>query len=220
MRRAVLLLSPLMAVSALAQDPVDLVPLKNWLSLQKNLRSVEADFVQSRSLRTLRKPITSPGKLWFTANGELHWELGIPPKTVFLRNKEGAFLIQPVKKRFQTLAVGTGAPGATQGFQMPEFPLAADLGEFTKRFEVLKIEPHPEHCDAEVLPRDAQAKKYVQVLRLRFDPKNGQLHFFEVVGKDGSSLKTEFSNVRLNQKIDPSVFTFDLNGYRSDSEKH
>ena len=101
---------------------------------------------------------------------------------------------------------------------MPEFPLAADLGEFTKRFEVLKLEAQAAHCDAEVLPRDALAKKYVQVLRLRFDPKNGHLHSFEVVGKDGSSLKTEFSNIRINQKIAPSVFTFDLNGYRSDSE--
>ncbi len=219
MRRATLLLSPLLVVSALAQDPVDLAPLKNWLSLQKSLKTLEADFVQSRSLRTLRKPITTSGKLWFTANGDLHWELGAPPKTVFLRNREGSFLIQPVKKRFQTLTVGADAPTGTQGFQMPEFPLAADLGEFTKRFEVLKVEPQPTHCDAEVLPRDAQAKKYLQVLRLRFDPKNGQLYSFEVVGKDGSSLKTEFSNVRINQKIDPSVFTFDPNGYRSDSEK-
>jgi outer membrane lipoprotein-sorting protein len=81
------------------------------------------------------------------------------------------------------------------------------------------VEPQPSHCDAEVLPRDAQAKKYVQVLRLRFDPENGQLYFFELVGKDGSSLKTEFSNVQINPKIAPSVFTFDLNGYRSDSEK-
>lgn len=218
MRRAALLLSPLLAVSAFAQDAVDLAPLKNWLVLQKGLRSVEADFVQSRSLRTLRKPLTSPGKLWFTSTGDLHWELGAPPKTVFLRNKTGSFLIQPVKKRFQTLTPGADAPVGMQGFQLPEFPLAADLGEFTKRFEVLKIESQAAHCDLEVLPREGLAKKYVQVLRLRFDPKNGQLHSFEVVGKDGSSLKTEFSNIRINQKIDPSVFTFELNGYRSDSE--
>ncbi len=102
---------------------------------------------------------------------------------------------------------------------MPEFPLASDIGEFTKRFEVLKVQSEATHCDMEVLPREALAKKYVQVLRLRFDPKNGPLHSFEIVGKDGSSLKTEFSNIRLNQKIDPSVFTFDLNGYRSNSEK-
>lgn len=219
MPHAALLLSPFLAVSALAQDPVDLSPLKNWLSVQKSIRSVQADFVQSRSMRTLRKPITSQGKLWFTANGNLHWELGAPPRTVFLRNKEGSFLIQPLKKRFQTLHMGADASNGKQEFQMPEFPLAADLGEFTKRFEVLKVEPQPSHCDAEVLPRDAQAKKYVQVLRLRFDPENGHLHFFELVGKDGSSLKTEFSNVQINQKIAPSVFTFDLNGYRSDSEK-
>lgn len=219
MRCNALFLFSLLAVPALAQEPLDLAPLKSWLALQKSLRSVEADFVQSRSLRTLRKPLTSPGKLWFTSNGDLHWELGTPPKTVFLRNKDGSFLILPPKKRFQTLNTGGDSPTAAPEFQMPEFPLASDIGEFTKRFEVLKVQSEATHCDMEVLPREALAKKYVQVLRLRFDPKNGPLHSFEIVGKDGSSLKTEFSNIRLNQKIDPSVFTFDLNGYRSNSEK-
>jgi len=219
MRCNALFLFSLLAVPALAQEPLDLAPLKSWLALQKSLRSVEADFVQSRSLRTLRKPLTSPGKLWFTSNGDLHWEVGTPPKTVFLRNKDGSFLILPPKKRFQTLNTGGDSPTAAPEFQMPEFPLASDIGEFTKRFEVLKVQSEATHCDMEVLPREALAKKYVQVLRLRFDPKNGPLHSFEIVGKDGSSLKTEFSNIRLNQKIDPSVFTFDLNGYRSNSEK-
>ena len=42
---------------------------------------------------------------------------------------------------------------------------------------------------------------------------NGHLIAFEMALRDGSSMRNEFSNVRVNQKLDRSVFHYDLTGY-------
>ncbi len=219
MRLAPSALCVLLASSALAQDSLDLAPLKKWILLQKELRTLEADFVQTRSLRTLRSPVAVPGKLWFNSGGDLHWELGNPPKTIFLRNKEGSFLIHPQKLRYETIAIDKAAPGAPQNFPMLEFPIASSFGDFCNQFEVTKIKTEGAQCHLEFIPKEAQARKYVQTIRLDFETQTGELQFLEFVSRDGSSLKTEFSNVRTNRKLDNAVFAFDLNGYRADSPK-
>ena len=64
-----------------------------------------------------------------------------------------------------------------------------------------------------MLPRDAQARKFLAALKLDFNTANGHLLAFEMVTRDGSSLRNEFSNVQVNPKIDRGVFDFDLTGY-------
>ena len=36
---------------------------------------------------------------------------------------------------------------------------------------------------------------------------------FEMAFRDGSSMRNEFSNVKMNQKIDHHIFDFDFTGY-------
>ena len=61
--------------------------------------------------------------------------------------------------------------------------------------------------------RDPQARKALAAFRLDFDLEDGRLLDFELALKDGSSLRNEFTNVRLNGKIDPHVFDYDFTGY-------
>lgn len=87
---------------ASAQSP-DLAPLKKWVARQAEIRTVQADFVQSRTYRALRDPLTSRGRLLFSAPGSFRWEAGDPPKMIVLRKGESYFLIQPAKKRAERL---------------------------------------------------------------------------------------------------------------------
>jgi len=52
-----------------------------------------------------------------------------------------------------------------------------------------------------------------KVLKIDFDTASGHMLSFEMATKDGSSMRNEFSNVRVNQKIDRRVFDYDLTGY-------
>ncbi|MEI6715226.1 MAG: outer membrane lipoprotein carrier protein LolA [Verrucomicrobiota bacterium] len=219
MRLAALLPLILLSQTAFSQAPIDLAPVKRWISQQKELRSIEAEFVQTRSLRALRSPLSTPGKVWLNSTGEIRWELGNPPKTIFLRKKDTTLLIHPQKQRYTPITPGTDSPLNPQSFPMMELPIAHTLSDFTKRFEITQVQVEGDECHLEFLPKDPEARKLVQTIRIAFDTNNGHPKSFEAVTKDGSSLRNEFSNVRANQKLERSLFEFDLNGYQPEPQK-
>jgi outer membrane lipoprotein carrier protein len=205
-----LLVRPVRAADA----PPDLAPIKKWLLKQEDLRSVQADFTQTRALRALRSPIATPGRMWFSAPDLLRWELGEPAKTIVLRKGDTYYLIQPAKKKAERYkAENMAKKGGPMGFAMMTFPLAKDFPDFNRQFETLAVNVTDNHCHLAILPRDAQARKMLEAIKLDFDTASGHLLAFEMTTRDGSAMRSEFSNVRVNQKIDRRVFEYDLTGY-------
>ena len=49
--------------------------------------------------------------------------------------------------------------------------------------------------------------------RFDFDTTTGHLLSFEMATRDGSSMRSDFTNVHVNQKIDRHVFEYDFTGY-------
>jgi outer membrane lipoprotein-sorting protein len=204
----------LAAASARAAEAPDLTPVKKWLARQDEFRSVQADFTQTRSLRALRSPVAVAGRIWFSTPNSLRWELGDPPKTIVLRKADTYLVVQPAKKKAQRLsATSIGPESGARGFAMMEFPLAKDFADFQKKFDILSVNTDGARCHLEVLPRDAQARKFLSALKIDFDTTTGHLLTFEMATRDGSSMRNEFTNVRLNQKIDRRLFDYDLTGY-------
>jgi len=214
MRSLFTLLFLALAATTPAAEPLDLTPVKKWIARQEDFHSVQADFTQTRSLRALRSPIASPGRLTFVTPSSLRWELGEPAKTIVLRKGNTYTLIQPAKKKAERIPAGSiGQEGGAKGFAMMEFPLASDFADFQRKFEILAVSTEGDRCHLEILPRDAQARKFLSALKIDFDTKTSHMIAFEMATRDGSSMRNEFSNVRVNQKIDRRTFEFDLTGY-------
>ncbi len=216
MIRTAALFTLFLAASGLhAAEPLDFTPVKRWITRQEDFRSVTANFTQTRSLRALKSPLTSEGRLWFKAPSSFRWEMGTPAKTIVLRQGESIFLIQPAKKRAEKSPADAkpDKPSPMQAMGMMTFPFARDFGDFQRKFETLSITTEGTRCHLEVLPRDAQARKFLSALKLDFNTTNGHLLGFEMATREGSSLRNEFTNVQVNPKIAPAVFEFDFTGY-------
>jgi len=221
MRLPFLLLLSILAGTAPAAEPLDLTPIKKWIARQDDFHNVQADFTQTRALRALRSPVVTPGHLTFATPNSLRWELGEPAKTIVIRKGDTYLLIQPAKKKAERTSAGNiGQEGGAKGFAMMEFPLATDFAEFQKKFEILAVTTEGDRCHLEVLPRDAQARKFLSALKIDFDTKTGHMIAFEMATRDGSSMRNEFTNVRVNQKIDRRAFEFDLTGYEVTDAKN
>jgi outer membrane lipoprotein-sorting protein len=216
MIRVTLLLAALFFSDSLpAAESLDFSPVKRWIARQEDFRAVTADFIQTRSLRALKSPLASEGRLWFKAPSSFRWELGNPAKTIVLRKGDALFMIQPAKKRAERSSADArpGKPSPMQALGMMSFPFARDFGDFQRQFETLSISTEGTRCHLEVLPRDAQARKFLSALKLDFNTANGHLIGFELATREGSSLRNEFTNVQVNPKIPASVFDFDFTGY-------
>ena len=214
MRLLAFLLSLCAALPVSAADAPDLAPIRKWLAGQASVRTVQADFTQTRSFHALREPIASPGRLWFSAPHAFRWELGDPAKTIVLRRGDLYLIIQPTKQHAERLsAADVSGPAGGQGMPMMDFPFARDFDDFNRRFEVLSVTLQDTRCHVEMLPRDPRMRKLLAVAKIDFDTATGFLISFEFDTRDGSSLRNEFTNVRLNGKIDPARYEYDLTGY-------
>ena len=204
----------LVASTTFAGEDLDLSPLKKWILRQKEVRTVQANFTQTRSFRALKDPLTSPGRIYFSAPRFFRWEVGDPPKTVVLRKGDIAYLIQPTKQRAERFsAAELGRPGGANPLPMMNFPLADSFEDFNRQFEAQAISVEGTRCHVELQPRDVQSQKLLDFLKLDFDTATGYLIAFEVRTRDGSMMRNDFSNVRFNEKVDPRLFDYDLTGY-------
>jgi outer membrane lipoprotein-sorting protein len=192
----------------------NLAPIKQWIERQNDFRSVSADFVQTRSLRTLKSPLESPGHLWFVAPNTFRWELGKPAKTIVVRKGETMLIVTPAKRRAERQnANDAGGKSGMQSLAMLSFPLAESFADFQRKFEVLSVDVEGNRCRCEILPRDAGARRMMRAMTLEFDTRSAHVISLGFVARDGSSLENRFSNIRVNPQIDRDLFEIDLEGY-------
>lgn len=215
----------LLAVPADAAGPTpappDLAPIRQWITKQKDVRSVSADFTQTRALHTLRSPLTSSGRLWFLAPDWFRWELGDPPKTIIIGTPKGVTVIQPEKKR--AVRKPPSAPGALPDsgtLGMMRFPGGGSFEEFQRQVQVLALEVNGSKCHLEMLPRDAAATRGLSAIKLDFEPATGHWISLEIVTREGSSIRNDFSNVRVNPTIQKELFEYDLTGFKVTDEEN
>ncbi|MGE9271065.1 MAG: outer membrane lipoprotein carrier protein LolA, partial [Verrucomicrobiales bacterium] len=71
----------LVLVGTVHSDGIETQPLEAWLSRQANIRTLQTEFIQERTLAALKRPVTTPGKMTLTKNGQMRWDLGSPVKT-------------------------------------------------------------------------------------------------------------------------------------------
>src|SRR5438045_6189795 len=71
----------------------------SWLSAQTNVHTWSADFIQTRTLKSLTEPLTATGHVWFAEPNRFHWELGNPPQTIAIRAANEMLIVYPRLKR-------------------------------------------------------------------------------------------------------------------------
>src|SRR5688572_23508113 len=94
--RACLAFGCALGMSCATSASTNLAP---YLEAQAKLQSWTADFVQTRTLKSLKQPLKTPGHLYFVAPNVFRWELGSPTQTIAVRRSNEVVLIYPPLKR-------------------------------------------------------------------------------------------------------------------------
>jgi outer membrane lipoprotein-sorting protein len=203
-----LTLLPVLAHTA----PADRAVLDKWIASQAKIETLSADFTQTRKLLSVKNPLSSSGHLWFRKPDAFRWELGSPAKRIALRNGTNVILAEPPRKR-ATKSTLTDAASSAGVRDLLDAPIAMSKKEFDSRFDVVSLDSDGQAVRAKLSLRDAQAARYVSSVILNFDLTTNHLLSFEMVFRDGSSFRNDFTKVRINDKLPAGIFDLDLAGY-------
>lgn len=204
------LLLVFLSLLSIARAELDLKPLEAWIARQKDLRSLDTEFVQERTLPSLKNPVSTPGRLRMVRPGKLLWELGDPVKTLAVSDGAQMRLIDVAKKRGKS--IDAGSPEARQ-FTLLSDESFRDLASFQETFELVESRMSGPVYQLTVRPKDKGLRKHVPWMFLDIDTRGHELRALDLQLEDKSRIRTIFSNAKVNAKIDPAVFTPDTTGY-------
>ncbi|MEO7678487.1 MAG: outer membrane lipoprotein carrier protein LolA [Verrucomicrobiota bacterium] len=197
------LLSPL---GTRAADPSAL--LSQWLLAQTNIHTWSADFIQTRSLKSLTQPLTSTGQVWFATPNRFHWELGKPAQTIAVRQPDQMLVIYPKLKRVEKYPLsGTAAGPWRDALALLEAGFPRDRAALESRFKILATDVKDGVCELTLQPKSSAARRMMSQIKIAFSTNDFLLRATELQFADGSTMRNDFKNPRLNEKLDDALFS-------------
>jgi outer membrane lipoprotein-sorting protein len=178
-----------------------------WLAAQPKIESWSADFVQTRSLKSLAQPLTATGHVWFQAPNRFRWELGHPAQTIAVREPDVMLVIYPRLKRverFPLTGEQTGPWRDALALLEAGFPRSA--AELEAQYNILGQEAKVGNVNLVLQPKSIAARKMMPKITIEFDTKDYALRATELEFADGSTMRNDFKNPELNPSIDSKKF--------------
>lgn len=181
--------------------------LDAWFAAQKNLHTWTADFVQTRALKSLTRPLVAQGHIAFAMPNDFRWELGRPAQTIALRHGDEMFVIYPRLKRAEQYPLGAGTPTEwrdTMSLLQAGFP--RDQKEFDAQFKILSLTETNGAWEMALQPKSTFARRMMPELRIGLATNDFSLVSTELVFVDGSRMRNDFTNEVLNPVLDEKLF--------------
>ena len=187
--------------------PVLVAWADSWEGIREASRkvaSVEARFVQNKTLPILAKPFVSRGRFFFQSPASLRWEYDDPVRSVLLMH--GGAVKRYLKEG------GAWREDAALSLSAMQTVLAEILHWQQGRFDAnphfqasLQGGPDPRVILA---PREAAMKKMIRRIELTFSGEQaGAMKSVRIVEDERSFTLIEFQQVRINRPQPASLFT-------------
>ncbi len=194
------------ATGAVAQETGNNAQFNQWFEVQTNIQSWSADFIQTRQLKVLNQPLVSAGKVWVVRD-EFRWELGQPVQTIVLRQPDQLLIIYPRLKQAEKYPLGAVPSGPIKdALALLDATLPRDRAKMEKNFRLLSAAETNSVLQMTLQPRSDSARKFIKEIVIGFHTNDFTIAATEMKFADGSSLRNDFTNVVLNQPIDPNLF--------------
>ena len=180
----------------------------SWLSAQTNIQTWSAQFKQTRTLKALTQPLVADGRIWFAAPDQFRWELGDPPQTIAVRQREEMLVIYPMLKRAERYSLRKEQSSPWRdALALLEAGFPRSQKDLESRFRITSQSITNEVVSVTLQPKSAGARRMMPLLKIAFGTNDFSLRATELQFADGSTLRNDFTNPRLNLKLEESLFT-------------
>lgn len=179
----------------------------SWLNAQTNMQTWTADVLQTRNLKSLARPLSKEGRVWFAAPDRFRWEIGSPAETIAVRKPDEMLVVYPRLKRAERFPLDQQNAGPfkdTLALLDAGFPRSrADLDS---RFNIASQSLSNEVCTLILQPKSPSARRMMPELRIAFGTNDWTLRSTELKFADGSTMHNAFRNPKLNPPVAENLF--------------
>ena len=167
------------------------------------VKTLTGSFRQERRLSMLTRPAVSSGRFYCEKPDRLRWELVSPEPSGFLVN--GGMAKQWKGK--------DGPSGAFEAKQNPLIKLivdqifawaTADLTWLEGRYGINVVQEDP--IILKLVPLSSKEKKYIDHIRISFEPGTNYVHTVNILEKGGDSTRIEFFDITVNSQLQQGLF--------------
>lgn len=178
----------------------------SWESIQKEsakIKSLKANFTQSKHMKILARPLVSKGRFYFQAPDSVRWEYVSPVKSILLMNRDG------IRRYTQgSRGLTEDKTGSLQSMQVVLKEIGQwTKGEFTTNEQFTAVLKNGSEPMIIMTPREKGLAAMISriVITLSSD-RPGILKSVKIYENEGNYTLFEFSDVRINEKIAESLF--------------
>jgi len=181
--------------------------LDSWFTAQTNIQTWTAEFVQTRTFKSLTQPLTASGHVWFAAPNRFRWELGDPPQTIAVRAPQEMLVIYPRLKRVERYPLSGDQTGPWRdALELLETGFPRSEAEMASRLKILSQTVTNNACEIVLQPKSAGGRRMMPQIQIAFDVRDFSLRANELQFADGSTMRNDFINPVLNPKLEESLF--------------
>jgi outer membrane lipoprotein-sorting protein len=189
----------------LAADTNDV--LNSWFAAQASLQSWSADFIQTRTLKTLTQPLVTTGHVWFRAPDAFHWEIGQPARTIALGQGDAMYVIYPRLKRAERYPMGKNTPQQWRDMMsLLQAGLPRNRQDFDGAFRVQSMVQTNAQWLIVLQPRSEFTRQMMPELDLNLATNDLSLTATELVFVDGSRMRSDYTHAVVNGAVDKNLF--------------
>ncbi|MBP5391184.1 MAG: outer membrane lipoprotein carrier protein LolA [Bacteroidales bacterium] len=178
-----------------AQTPAEKEAFARIMSSTTSMKTMTADFVETKHLQMLEEDAVQSGKLWYKAPSSMRWEYGKDFYGVL--SQKGAYMVRGGKR--------DGA--LTRGFSQTGKMVTGLISNLSDNLKDYKVSYVKDGKDLKVtaIPTSPRMKGMVDSVVMKFDIATSLIKSFEIRNNAGYTLIT-FSNVKKDSEIDPQLF--------------
>lgn len=185
--------------------PILLAWTDSWSSIQaaaRKVTTIQAEFVQTKHLKMLARPIVADGRIYYRKPGEIRWEYTSPIKSVLVKNKRGISRMTWRDGGYHADADAKLKPVQLVLDQM-EVWLQGDYVQSTLFTASLEPGPPPR---VKLVPRNKSLGSFIAVVYVVLSEKPGAVDAIEIWESQESVTRIKLKNVKLNGPLPAQVF--------------
>lgn len=202
-RQIYILILSLVALTSVAQTPQERQAIQQVSRAAAAIKTMQADFVQTKHLRMLGDKMVSRGRMCYQQSDRLRWEYTKPYAYTFILNGNSVMMSKGGHR--DVVDVNRNKVFREIAQMMMSSVVGTCLTD-SKRFKV-SMTVDKQTCTATLLPQKKDVKAMFTRIVLVFTRKTSVVSKVTMYEKNGDRTEITLDNVRIGAAVSPTEFT-------------